>query len=248
MNDLTPVNNNQLSVVVPNIFDESMDTSDVSIPYAHLLHDISDLVQNGNGQYKAGQIVNSLTNEILDPEKKQNIFIPVKVWKEYEKRNPLSSTDRSFDPAFEPGEVIWRVRPPQGLTNEQLKEVTWDKITNPNPQAQAMLMFLGWFPNNPACPMMIIQFRKTAYKIGTKLATMIRMSNNPFGKMYILSSCTEVSKATKKSYFRYNILPAGEASPEQIQQAIGFHGMYKIDKIEVQAVKEDDSEPFNGQF
>lgn len=186
-------------------FETESGREDLLIPRVKLLQPLSPEVDELN--MKAGQLINSLTKEVLPHE-----FIPVFVFKEYLRFNPRDEKSEGFDDKFAPGALMWKTSDPHAPEVEQTK-------FGPNgerPLGQQVLNFFSFFPG---CDMpIIVSFAKTSYKAGKQLYSLTKFcQGDMFSRKYTLTAKKETNDAG--TFWVLQVAPAGLATPEQFKAA-----------------------------
>lgn len=79
-------------------FEEGANREDLIIPRAALMQPTSPQVLREGTEFKLGQIINSVTEEMLPGE-----FVPIFKFTRWIRFNPRKKDDPNFDPAFDAG-------------------------------------------------------------------------------------------------------------------------------------------------
>lgn len=185
-------------------FESGVDQEDLIIPRAKLIQALSPEMQEGLEGIKVGTIINSLTKDVLP-----DVFIPIFAFKNYIRFNPRSKDDPNFDPAFEPGAIIWRsTDPADTAVQEQTK-------FGPNGEKPVATTFLNFFSYFPGVGMpVIVSFSKTSYRTGKQLLSLGKFcGGDMFSRKYKLSSQMETNDIG--TYAVLKLVPAGDASQEE---------------------------------
>jgi len=211
-------------------FEDGVDQSDLIMPRAKLLQALSPELSDDNTELKKGQIINSITKEVLPAE-----FVPVLTFKEYMKFNPKNTEDPNFSPDHEPGALIWKTR---DANDPRVKETQWG-TDGERPTALAVLNFIALFPGQ-AMPA-IISFAKTSYGAGKKLYSMTRYcKGDMFSHKYRLTS--KKASGPAGEYYVLDVAAAGPVSPEIYAEAEGMWKDYAAMRERIQAHTGDDAE------
>lgn len=190
-------------------FEEPIDKEDLQIPRAKLLQAMSPEVVAGESDpvskeaLRPGMIINSLTKQVLPVE-----FIPVFKFTNWIRFNPRNSKDPNFDPAYGPGDVIWRTADP---LDTRVQEEGKFGDNGEAPLATKFLNFFCFFPgvNMPV----ILSFSKTSLKAGRRLLSLAQFSGRDmFATKYKVASKQETGDAG--TYFVLIVDQAGAASEE----------------------------------
>lgn len=207
-------------------FEEGVHNEDLIIPRAKLLQPTAEeLTQDGN-QFRAGQIINSLTKEVLP-----GVFIPILYTKEYMRFNGRKGQP-SYDPAFESGQLMWRTK------DENDERVKTQCAFGPNgevPLALTVLSFMCLFEGQDMPT--ILSFTKTSYKAGRNLLSLAKFGGGDmFSKKYKLS--TVAMKGDEGNYFVLKVDPAGKCSEEEFAKAEGYFSTFAPKRDALQASPE----------
>lgn len=186
-------------------FETESGREDLLIPRVKLLQPLSPEVQELD--MKAGQIINSLTKEVLPVE-----FVPVFVFKEYIRFNARDEKSEGYDDKYAPGALMWKTSDPNAPEVEQTK-------FGPNgerPLGQQVLNFFSYFPG---CTMpIIVSFSKTSYKTGKQLYSLAKFcGGDMFSRKYTLSAKKETNDSG--IFWVFQVAPAGMSSPEEHKTA-----------------------------
>lgn len=183
-------------------FENGINHEDLIIPRAKLIQALSPEITEGLG-VKPGAIINSLTKEVLPDE-----FIPVFMFKNFIRFNPRSKADPNFDPAYEPGAVIWKSTDPE---DPKVVAETRFGSNGEKPIATTFLNFFSYFPGVPMP--VIVSFSKTSYKAGRQLLSLAKFcGGDMFSRKYRLMSQMESNDIA--TYAVFKVAPVGNVSPE----------------------------------
>ncbi len=184
-------------------FENGITQEDLIIPRAKLIQALSPEITEGLG-VKPGAIINSLTKEVLPDE-----FIPIFMFKNYIRFNPRSKADPNFDPAYEPGAVVWKSNDPDD------PKVVAETRFGPNGEKPIATTFLNFFSCFPGVPMpVIVSFSKTSYKAGRQLLSLAKFcGGDMFSRKYRLASVMETNDIA--TYAVFKVAPIGAVSPEE---------------------------------
>lgn len=200
-------------------FEEQTDKEDLILPRATLLQALSPQVTDGIEGCRPGIIINNITQEVL-PE----IFVPIFKWTEYIKFNPRDNKADEFDPAFEPGGLIWKTTTP---TAEQLAECKFGEAGE-KPTALKTLNFLCYFVGVDMP--IVLSFAKTSFKAGKLLLSLAQFSGGDmFSQKYALKS-KQVEKSGTK-YFIYEVRKLSKANKEEFAIAEGWYENFRGKEI-----------------
>lgn len=183
-------------------FESGITQEDLIIPRAKLIQALSPEITEGLG-VKPGDIINSLTKEVLPDE-----FIPVFMFKNFIRFNPRSKADPNFDPAYEPGAVIWKSTDPAD------PKVVAETMFGQNGEKPIATTFLNFFSYFPGVPMpVIVSFSKTSYRAGRQLLSLAKFcGGDMFSRKYRLMSLMETNDIA--TYAVFKVVPVGSTNPE----------------------------------
>ena len=202
-------------------FEEPTDREDLLIPRASLLQALSPQVSEGIEGCKAGIVVNSVSNSVLPEE-----FIPIFKYTEYLKFNPRDKKDPAFDPAYEPGQLIWKI------VNKEDPRVAETKFAEDGskPLAQKVMNFLCYFPGEPMP--IVLGFAKTSYKAGKKLISLAQLSG---GDMFSRKYRLQVKQADKEGikYFVLDVALISKTNQAEFAIAEGLYNRFRGKELKV---------------
>jgi len=179
-------------------FDHKVDKNDYIIPRAKLLQDMSPEVKAEGSSLKPGQIINSLTAEVLPVT-----FVPLFWFPTWIRFNPRNKKDNGFDSNYEPGALIWMSKDPN---DPRVLEEGKFGDNGEVPLATKFLNFFSIFLGH-AMPV-IVSFSKTSYKAGKKLLTLASLSGGDmFARQYNLT--TKLAHTDQNEYYVLEVAPTG---------------------------------------
>lgn len=192
--------------------EEQTDMEDMEMPRAKLIQFTSEEAQAEDKTQRKdpGTIVNSITKEELG-----NVFIPIFNNVSFVQWNPRKKDDPNYDPAFEPGEMVF------STTDRRDARVVDGIKFGPNgepPKITKYMNFLCFFPgqNYP----LVMSFAKTSAKAGARLNTLTKVAGGDmFAFKYKLIVTMRENAGTK--FFVLDVAPAGKATEEEAK--IGEH-------------------------
>lgn len=216
----------------------NVSNEEMIIPRVKLMQALSPEVQEEGSDLKQGVIINSLTKTpFLKTEKGAHLFIPILRSVNWVKFNPRSEKDPDFDPAFEPGAIIWRSNDPNDP--KVIAEGEW-RGEKP-PRATKFINYLCHFLG---CDIpVLLSFAKTSFKAGRTLTTfteLVHANDAIFKWAYLLQSKKE-QNPQGQSYYVYSVSEGGPASAEAFERAEMWYETYS--RREVKAEEEHDEEP-----
>jgi hypothetical protein len=202
-------------------FEEPTDREDLLIPRVSLLQALSPQVTEGIEGCKAGTIVNSISNTVLPEE-----FIPIFKYTEYLKFNPRDKKDDNFDPAYEPGQLIWKITDPM---DPRVAETKFAE-DGTKPTAMKVMNFLCYFPGEPMP--IVLGFSKTSYKAGKKLISLAKLSG---GDMFSRRYRLQVKQADKDSikYFVLDVVIIDKTTKDEFAIAESLYNRLRGKELQV---------------
>lgn len=236
--------------MVPRLGFEDEQDGDIVLPRAKILQPTSDELVNeryADSNFKGGQLINSLTKEILPgkfiPIMKFNsrmLWIPKKAGGGMACRSENAKYGKVLDaPKWGPWEESTNTfKPALSVTNGQqimcdaCPYANWNGDTPPicTKSMNFLVMFEGMsFP-------LVLSFKSTSLKHGKKLYSMAKMQpGNMFDYVYELKT---FRRSTDKGvFFESDVFPAGKTTPEQSRALLDLYSGFKN-----MAIKFDDSD------
>ncbi len=204
MNDLTAAEG---SLAVPGRgFEMKIDRADLIIPRGKLLQALSpEVAERG---MKAGQIINSLTAEVLPSR-----MIPIFCFKNYFRFNPRKREDPHFLSEYAPGALIWRSANPD---DPKVLEETQFGQNGELPAAMTCLNFFSLFLDVPMP--IIVSFSKTSYRAGKQLLSLARFcGGDMWSRAYQLTA--SLQNTDKGTYYVLNVSTLGASTDAERTQA-----------------------------
>lgn len=223
---------NTAPIVAPNEqrlgFDDPVDQGDLIIPRVKLMQGLSPELKDESLLLRQGQIINSLTKEVLPQE-----FVVIKKSKFWIRFNPRKAEDHGFDPNYKPGAFIWKSSDPNDERVKQFKDF------GPNgerPLCTAFLNFLVLF-NGVTMPVML-SFCNTSYKSGKDLLSHLQFGGgNIFSRKFKLTSFLDSNP--KGDYYSLKVIPAGNTDGDLYAKAVAtYNDFNKVDLSEHVAASE----------
>ena len=234
MNELNTTQSNLPAVKPkpPRGFEGESDNVDLRLPRVKLLQALSPECSDESLDLKAGQIINSLTKEVLPGE-----FIPIYKGQTFIRFNPRNTKDENYDQAYGPGEMIYRTTDPTD------GRVVADIKFGPNGERPACTKFLNFLSYFPDVPMpIILSFCNTSYKTGRQLLSLAKFANcDMFSRKYRLFSKHETKNGNE--YYVFAVSPSGIATEEEYSLAEQWYDQYAPKKDEIQFEHEGESKP-----
>lgn len=221
-NEVAPVNNT--GTALSNYkdrkgFEEEIDTRDIRLPRAKLMQALSPEVVDQ--AHKSGVIINDLTGDVMPIE-----FVPIFKFTEYVKFNPRDKKDPNYDPAFEPGAILWKT---VDSNDPRVAECEFGP-NGEKPTALKVLNFFCYFPEilMPA----IISFSKTSYKAGKNLLSLCLLGGGAmFSRKYKLTAKQETGDAG--TYFVFQVGAAGRVNEDDFKVCSSLYEQFRPKKIDV---------------
>lgn len=238
---------------VPAVHDgqEALGQMDYEIPRAKIVQFTSAEAQaeNVNDRVQPGTFINSLSKKEIP-----TTFIPLFVYKTYTQWNPVKKDDINFDPAFEPGALIFstkdrhdpRITSTRIMKDRNDNDVEIDGVSfGPNGEAPLVTESYNYLccfegQNFP----LLLSFQKTSHKTAKVLNTLIReacWAPNPkdqkpmYENKYRLTFEQESNAGNK--YYVMKVRAAGKSSADEISLAQGWFNSFKNVDIEAKAQK-----------
>jgi hypothetical protein len=215
--------------------EEGVDREDLLIPRSSLLQALSPAVTEGIEGCKSGTVVNSITNTKLPEE-----FIPLFLFVEFIKFNPRDKKDENFDPAYEPGQLIWKIK---DRNDPRIKETKFGE-DGAKPTAQKTINFLSYFPGEPMP--IVVSFSKTSYKAGKKLLSLVSFAEEK--EIYARKYKLQVKQADKEGikYFVLDVTQAGKCNDKEFAIAKTLYTRFRGKELQVHdtdaKLKEEEAE------
>ncbi|MBI4708218.1 MAG: hypothetical protein HY761_09910 [Candidatus Omnitrophica bacterium] len=208
-------------------FEEPTEKEDLLIPRAKLLQALSPEVVESPKDFQPGLIINSLTKEVLPEE-----IVPIFKFTNWIRFNPRKKDDPNFDPAFDPGAIIWRSSDP--LDSKVIKESEF----GPNGERPIATKFMNFFCLFPGHPIpVILSFSSTSFKAGKKLITLAKFAGGDmFSRKYKL-----IAKHVKNDMGAYYVLdvdPAGMTDESYYKAAESLYSQFKEKAKDIQVHEE----------
>lgn len=222
MSDLVKKQDNALMNTKARGFEDNIDNSDLIIPRAKKLEAMSPELQDEGLTLKAGQIINSVTKEVLPEE-----FIPVF----------FNKTWIKFDPKTR--DMVYRTNDPDD--SRLVEDSKWHG--DEPPQATAFLNFFSFFPG-VSMPI-IVSFCNTSYKTGKQLLSLARFSGGDmFGRKYKLT--TKKTQNDKGTFYVLDVKLAGTPTAEELSFCETLYQNFRGKDIQVheETVEDDTKTPF----
>lgn len=180
--------------------------NEIEMPRAKLVQFTSDEAQatDPSDRVNPGLIINSITRQEVGKE-----FVPVFKFTTFTQWNPRKKDDPNYDPAFEPGEMIF-------TTNDPLDKRVREGISfGPNgesPKVTRYMNFLTYFPGQKLP--LILSFAKSSMKAGERLNTLaLSAGGNMFDNKYKI--VTRLKEGAEGKYFVFEVVPSGSANEEE---------------------------------
>lgn len=216
---------------LPKGFEEPIEREDLLIPRAKLLQPNSpEVIEPAyEGKFRAGQIINSLTKDVLDAE-----FVPVFKFTNWIRFNPRDEKAFGYMSEFGPGDMIWSCNDP--LDERVQTEGKWGEDGSP-PIATKFLNFFCVFKGSPMP--VILSFSKTSFKAGKQLLSLAKFAGcDMFARKYMLTAKQEIN--SKGTYFVFCVTPCGNADDIRAGEAIWAEFSQKDIKVDQEAQNNDE--------
>lgn len=212
-------------------FEEPTAREDLIIPRAKLFQGLP-VEYDQYPDAKPGQILNSLTKEVLPNE-----FIPIFKFTNWIRFNPRSKDERGFDPNFQLGAMIWNTNDPHDPRVQELSTF------GPNGEPPIAIKFLNFFSLFPGHAMpVVVSFSKTSFKAGRQLMTIAQLNGGDmFSRKYKLGVKKE--SVEQGSYYVLTIDPAGIVEGDLFKQAEQWFEDFAMKPIKVHDETATEEEP-----
>ena len=175
-------------------------SEDMRLPRVALIQAMSPTAQDGT--HKAGELVNTLTQEVLPTP---CVIIPCFVFKNVIKWKPRS----------EGGGIIYRTT---NITEEVKRDLAW--VGDQKPAATAFINAVCLVDGQGDMPM-IVSFCNTSYKAGQDLATLTTLKKPSWKYSYELSA--KKTTNTKGTFHVFNVKLGKPVSEEQMKAAVELY-------------------------
>lgn len=188
-------------------FEEPVDQEDLILPRVLLIqYTPPKTIEIDPKVHTPGTLINSLTKEVLSAEGSGLVFVPILKKTNWVCFNPSKKEDKNFDPAFEPGAVIWRTDDP---LDPRVKAGSEFGPNGEPPRVTKFLNFLAYIPGQKMP--IIVSFSKTSYKAGKELLSLTQFSDGDmFAWQYRLRS-----KAEKNDLGQFFVLKVEKIGPNE---------------------------------
>jgi hypothetical protein len=193
----------------PTGVSSNIGSEDMRLPRIALIQAMSPTAQDGT--HKAGELVNSLTQEVMG---QPVILIPSFVFKNVIK----------WKPRAEGGGIIYRTT---NITDEVKKDLAW--INDQKPAATAFINAVCLVEGQGDMPL-IVSFCNTSYKAGQDLATLTSLKRPAWAYHYELTAKKVTN--TKGTFHVFNIKLGKPTTPEQQKAAAELFEQVKTMSID----------------
>jgi hypothetical protein len=198
--------------------EEPSEMDELEMPRAKLVQFTSGEAQaeDAADRKAAGILINSITKEELGM-----IFIPIFKFTNFTRWNPRKKDDPNYDPAFEPGELIFQT------DNREDPRVVEASKFGPNGEAPAVTKYMNYlcYFIGSQYPL-LLSFSKTSFKAGKKLNSLTQFSGGDmFSYKYKLSVSIKENAGTK--FFVLDVIPAGKATAEEFALAEKWYNDFR---------------------
>lgn len=206
-----------------------MDQEDLEIPRAMLVQSTSEAATSSDNRVAIGKIINNLTKQELS-----ETFVPImRLPNSYIQWNPRKKDDPNFDPAYDPGAMVFMSVDPNDA------RVIEGKSFGPNgesPKVTKYINYLVYFPGE-FMPV-VLSFAKTSFNAGKRLNSMTRFAGGDmFSNQFALRSVQREQSGTK--FFAFEVLPAGKTKENDYKIAERFYSEFKTKTVNVSPATDD---------
>jgi hypothetical protein len=184
---------------------------------------------------RPGMLINSLTAQQIPTDKDGFItIIPIRRNANWVRFNAQDKDKPGFDPAYEPGAVIWR------SDNPADPKVLSESKFGPNGEPPVATKFINFFCLIPGQMPMVLSFAKTSFKAGKKLTTLTQIAEGDmFSWKYKLKAVQE-QNADQQKYYVLTVEPGGKCAEEEFRAAEKLYEQFRT--VEVKVHDLDDNE------
>ena len=214
---------------------EKMRDQDVVYPRIVLLQALSPIVREKDSPYNAGDMINSVTLELICERDTQREFIPILFWPEWIEWGPRS----------EGGGVIGMSRDPMSELAQRAKANEKRDVGGKTVMAVTeYLTFLILLADRPPVTMadaVCLSCAKSNYKHGKRLLNLARLRGNVplFAGKYTLSAASEHNARSNSDYWAYGLENAGFASEEQYAFAKEAYELLKDHEVKAAEMRSE---------
>lgn len=213
--------------------------SQLEMPRAKLLQFTSGEVKREENPLKPGVIINSISQENLPP-----VFIPIFKYTEWIRWNPRQKDNPNFDPAFDPGALIFRTN--QATDPRVIEGAKFGPGGEPPAVTEYLNFFSMFIGEGDARPQfLVLPFAKTSHSAGKKLYNQLLTQG---GDMFLWKHKLSSARHDKgdQSWFQFVTEPAGKATEDEYRAAEWLYESYRKVKI-VAHVDEEDTQSSKGE-
>lgn len=209
--------------------EQETDQGDIEIPRAKLIQATSDEATS-NDAIKAGAVINNLTKEILP-----QVFTPILMFKNYIQWNPRKKDDPNYDPAFEPGDLIFNT--PNRHDPRVIEGIKFGPNGEP-PKVTQYMNFLCYFVDHKMP--LILSFSKSSYPAGVRLNSLTKFYGGHMFSNKFKLSVAQRDGATGK-FFVLEVAPIGVTTDEEAAIGKAWYEKFKGATIKVDPEKPDET-------
>lgn len=206
-----PANGNGIAKPAASRFQyEGEDEGDTLLPRVHLFQGLPkerEIYGKGpasGGEWKAGDLINSLTGELIESRR----FVPLFGWNEYIKFQILNGSTTGIE---------YRTREKRKVPPNDLE---WNQETKAKPAATKFMNFAVLFENVDVP--LVISFKVTSLPSGKTLVSLEKLRGKRGPGLYQFD--VRGKSNTRGSWLTPVIRPIGDPSPEMTRMAIEIFG------------------------
>lgn len=192
--------------------------NEIEIPRAKLVQFTSDEAQAADEKDRVspGKIINSISRIEIGKE-----FVPIFKFTTFTQWNPRKKDDPNYDPAFEPGEMIFTTNDP---TDPKVREGIAFGPNGEQPKVTRYMNFMTYFPGQKLP--LILSFAKSSMKAGERLNTLgMSSGGNLYDNKYKITS--KLKEGAEGKYYIFEVFPVGGSSEEERKiGALWFRAFY----------------------
>lgn len=209
--------------------EDEVTQDDFEIPRAKIVQFTSEEAQAADPADRVlpGTLINSVSKTTISP-----VFIPIFRYKTYVRWNPMKKDDYNFDPAYEPGDLIF------STTDRHDTRIGNGLEFGPEgqpPKVTQVINFLAKF-ENVRTPM-VLSFQKTSFKGGKRLNTLLEETGGDmFSNKFKLVAVMAESNGTK--YYVLDVRANGKATQQEFLECEALYNRFRGVNVEAKAHKD----------
>jgi hypothetical protein len=204
--------------------EEHSDADELEMPRAKLVQFTSGEAQAEDkaARKDPGTLINSISKNVLG-----EFFVPIFKFTNFTCWNPRKKDNPNFDPAFEPGELVFST---SDRRDPRVVEGVKFGSNGEAPKVTKYMNFLCYFIGDPYP--LVLSFSKTSLNAGKKLNTSSQIGGGDmFSFKYKLAVSLKENAGTK--YCVLDVVPCGKATPEEFRLAESWYNRFHDQNIKV---------------